>query len=127
MSTRKLVVALALTAVFGAGAMAAETPKLGQPITDSQGNLTFDNLGNVRVYTAADLKVSRRELLNVGTGTIKLQTAPSPSSSLKVFVGGTQLTSGFSISGKTLTLTGSYAFDPTHCGIGFVARHAMVT
>ena len=46
----------------------------GDPITDSQGNLTFDNEGNVRVYGAADLTVQRRELLNFGTGIIKLQT-----------------------------------------------------
>ena len=82
-----------------------EAIQAGRPVTDSQGNLTFDDQGDVRLYSAVDLTQSRRELLNFGSGTIKLQTAPL--SGLKVFVGGTQLTSGqFASNGNTLTITG---------------------
>ena len=104
----KIAVTVAKPATHAAGDPryynGSEAVALGQPITDAQGNLTFDQQGNVLVYAAADLTVSRRELLSFGTGTIKLQTAPT--SGLKVYVGGALLTSGVSTSGNTLTITG---------------------
>ena len=58
----------------------------GDPITDAQGNLTFDAQGNVPLWAAVDLIIDRRELLSVGSGTVKLQTTPI--SGLKVYVAG---------------------------------------
>ena len=75
------------------------------PITDAQGNLTFDQDGKVLLWKTSDLTIARRELLSAGTGTIKLQTAPI--SGLKVFVAGV-LTTSFTIDGSELTLTGAF-------------------
>jgi hypothetical protein len=98
----------------------------GQPITDSQGNLTFDSQGEVALYVAADETQARRELLSLGTGTVNLLTAPN-TGTLKVTLAGKALTLGthYTVSGATITVTAAgIAFAAASAGSRLVADYA---